>query len=272
MDVPLKSSRYGSGGKSTTGNRRKQGRTSAPKKKDIPHRKKQKPVKAPAPKRQEKPQEEWSVEISKQKIAEFPVITWDGPVRFLRTFEQMKKAVKEILKSGERHLGFDTETRPNFVKGRPPNKTALIQLGTHNTVYLFHISNLRGHCIDALLPILINANIIKTGVSIHQDVSELQKIQPFRAAGFIDTTSITREKLRIKNGGLQALVAHFMEGRLSKSKKVQMCNWAASYLNPSEIKYAATDAWVSREVHVRAEKALKESRGSAATTAAKAEK
>jgi ribonuclease D len=157
---------------------------------------------------------------------------------------------------GARPLGFDTETKPNFIKGRTANKTALVQLGTASTVYLFHISNLDGHNFDALLPILTNEKITKSGVSIHNDVKELQQIKSFRAAGFIDTSTMTRDQLRIKNTGLQALAAHFMNGRLTKSKKNQMSNWAAGTLTPSQIKYAATDAWVSREVHVQAKQAV----------------
>jgi ribonuclease D len=59
--------------------------------------------------------------------------------------------------------------------------------------------------------------------------------------------------LRIKNTGLQALTAHFMAGRLAKDKKDQMSNWDAVNLRPSQIKYAATYAWVSREVHIQAQ-------------------
>jgi ribonuclease D len=35
-----------------------------------------------------------------------------------------------------------------------------------------------------------------------------------------------------------------------------MSNWAADNLTPAQIKYAATDAWVSREIHARALSAL----------------
>jgi ribonuclease D len=35
-----------------------------------------------------------------------------------------------------------------------------------------------------------------------------------------------------------------------------MSNWAADDLSPAQIKYAATDAWVSREIHARALAAL----------------
>jgi ribonuclease D len=39
-------------------------------------------------------------------------------------------------------------------------------------------------------------------------------------------------------------------------KRSQLSDWAADNLSPAQIKYAATDAWVSREIHARALAAL----------------
>jgi len=251
-----------------------------------PKRKKRKPVKVKARQKQPKSakfqvsthqstaakpqyQEEqsWLVDIGKEKIANCRRIVWEGTVKLLLTVQEMTEAVQEILDSGDTHLGFDTETKPNFRKGGY-NKTALIQLAAAQTVYLFRICGLPGHKFDPLLPILTNGNIRKSGVAIHNDVKELQLIQPFQAAGFVDTTTLTRDQLRIKNGGLRALAAHFLDGALSK--KQQMSNWAAATLSAGQIRYAATDAWVSREIHVRAEQALLLSKRDAAVEGAAA--
>lgn len=191
----------------------------------------------------------WNVEVSKAEISRCQMVAWDGPVKLLLTDSEMTEAVEEILASGETHLGFDTETRPNFRKGGW-NPTALVQLATSSMVYLFRICMLPGHRFDPLIPIFTNPNITKTGVSIQDDVKQLQKVHGFQAAGFVDTTTITKKVLRIKNGGLQALTCHFMNSRLSKA--AQMSNWAAHKLTPKQILYAATDAWISREIHARA--------------------
>ena len=193
--------------------------------------------------------EVWNIEVCSVAIKSSPIIAWTGTVKVLLTESEMVNAVREILASGETHLGFDTETKPNFVKGGW-HPTALIQLATANAVYLFRVCKLPGHCFDPLLPIFTDPNIIKTGVSIHGDVRELQKVQHFNPAGFVDTTTITQKVLRIKNGGLQALAFHFLGGRITKG--AQMSNWAADTLTDTQIRYAATDAWVSRNVHARA--------------------
>jgi hypothetical protein len=144
-----------------------------------------------------------------------PLIWWKGTVKQLTTRDQMEAAVQEILDSNEKHLGFDTETKPVFRKGQPSNPPALIQLATSTTVYLFHVSKLPNHNFDALLPIFCDASILKTGIAIGNDVSDLQEVSFFHAAGFVDSTVITRDQLRIKNGGLRALTAYFLQGRIS---------------------------------------------------------
>ena len=202
-------------------------------------------------KQPEREAEIWNVEVCPIAMRNSQVMAWSGPVKVLVTASEMVEAVREILASGETHLGFDTETRPNYVKGGW-NKTALVQIATADVVYLFRICRLPGHSFDPLLPILTNPNISKTGVSIHDDVRELQKVRNFKAAGFVDTTTITRNVLRIKNGGLSALTYHFLGGRLAKGA-AQMSNWATmDELSAAQIRYAATDAWASREVHARA--------------------
>ena len=41
-----------------------------------------------------------------------------------------------------------------------------------------------------------------------------------------------------------------MNGRISKA--AQVTNWAREALDEKQIRYAATDAWISREIYLRA--------------------
>ena len=145
--------------------------------------------------------------ISKDYIAQLPLIYWEGTVRVLNTAAEMMEAVQEILLSGCTHLGMDTETKPVYQRGSY-NRPALIQLATECTVYLFRICKLPNHSFAPLLPLLTNPSILKTGSAIHGDVNELQRVQRFRAAGFVDCAHVTFRQLRIGNTGLRALAAH----------------------------------------------------------------
>ncbi len=179
--------------------------------------------------------------ISKAELNELPLIAWEGPIKVLNTLEEMQQAVDEL--ENETHLGFDTETRPTFKKGEyyPP---ALVQLSTADCVYLFRIS--KTGTLAPLLPILESPSVLKTGVAIKDDVKELRVLEEFKPAGFIEIADIT-VKLGYENRGLRPLAGLLLGGRISKA--AQVSNWARSELDNKQIRYAATDAWISRELY-----------------------
>ena len=182
--------------------------------------------------------------ISKAEINDLPLIAWEGKIQILESIEKME-AVAATL-ANESHLGFDTETRPSFKKGDyyPP---ALIQLATKHCVYLFRISETE--TFDPLLPILESPHILKTGVAIKDDVKELRAMEDFTPKGFIEIADITA-KLGYENRGLRALAGLLLQGRISKA--AQVTNWARPKLDDKQVRYAATDAWISREIYRQA--------------------
>ena len=182
--------------------------------------------------------------ISKAEINELPLIAWEGEIKILESSEEMEAAAADL--ANESHLGFDTETRPSFKKGDyyPP---ALIQLATEHCVYLFRISKTK--TFDPLLPILESSDILKTGVAIKDDVKELRAMEDFTPSGFIEIADIT-VKLGYENRGLRALAGLLLQGRISKA--AQVSNWARPELDNKQVRYAATDAWISREIYRQA--------------------
>jgi ribonuclease D len=182
--------------------------------------------------------------ISKAEINELPLIAWEGEIQILESAEEMEAAASIL--ANESHLGFDTETRPSFKKGDyyPP---ALIQLATEHCVYLFRISETE--TFDPLLPILESPDILKTGVAIKDDVKELRAMEYFTPNGFVEIADIT-VKLGYENRGLRALAGLLLQGRISKA--AQVTNWARPKLDNKQVRYAATDAWISREIYRQA--------------------
>lgn len=182
--------------------------------------------------------------ISKAEINALPLIAWEGEIRVLDSVASMQAAVEEL--KNETHLGFDTETRPTFKKGEyyPP---ALIQLASEHCVYLFRIS--KTNTLAPLLPVLESPDILKTGVAIKDDVKELRAMEDFEPGGFVEIANITA-KLGYENRGLRALAGLLLGGRISKA--AQVSNWARPELDQKQIRYAATDAWISREIYRKA--------------------
>lgn len=185
------------------------------------------------------------IRIEKETIAALPLGQWEGKIVLVEDPSAAAKAV-EVLKH-ERVLGFDTETKPNFKPGGN-NLPSLVQLAGADVVYLFRLDDCGG--IPCLFPLFRDAKIKKVGVAVKDDVKFLKDRAPFRDAGFVEISDFTR-KVGIENTGLRALVAHYLGIRISKA--AQVTNWAAKHLTPAQVTYAATDAWVSRELYMKLE-------------------
>jgi ribonuclease D len=183
--------------------------------------------------------------ISKEDINFLPIGRWEGPSRLVRTIEEVKGAVRSLARMSL--LGFDTETRPAFRKGQkfPPS---LLQLATDDEVFLFQLKHTG--LPESLVTILCNPAIIKAGVAPEFDLLSLQVLQPFQPRGFTDLAKIARHR-GIKNQGLRGLAAVVCGIRISKSARTT--NWANNDLTLQQIQYAATDAWVGREIYRRLE-------------------
>jgi ribonuclease D len=156
----------------------------------------------------------------------------------LKTFNKVFPRLK-----GSRILGFDTETRPNFKKGRK-NKVALLQLSTGDLSCLFRI-----HMIglpDELVELLADPSIVKAGVAIHDDIRFLTGIRKFTPGGFVDLQSYVRD-FGIKCSGLKKLCGIVLGFRISKRQ--QVTDWEAGELSEAQQLYAATDAWVCHEIY-----------------------
>ncbi len=179
--------------------------------------------------------------ITKAEINELPMKQYDGPIILCQTQAEAEKAVEKLKK--ETLLGFDTETRPAFRKGESYDPS-LLQLAGETEVFLFQIQ--QTGLISGLLEILASREIIKTGVAIDRDISELQAMAYFEPDAFVELADIAKAA-QIKNLGLRGLTAILFDFRISK--KEQVSNWARKDLTQSQQIYAATDAWLGRKIY-----------------------
>ncbi len=179
--------------------------------------------------------------LSKEEINLLPLQAWEGPVVLVQDDEALTAALEDLWK--ENVLGFDTETRPTFTKGKTC-RPALIQLATAETVYLIQLTRIAFR--DDIATLLSSPRVLKVGVAIHDDMKALARIHPFAADGVVDLAAMARAR-GIQAQGLRTLSANLLGFRISKS--AQCSNWENHELTAQQIKYAATDAWVGRELY-----------------------
>ena len=180
------------------------------------------------------------VKLSKNEINALPLIQYEGDIEILTSKDNIHAAIND-LKNYDL-IGFDTETKPTFVKG-PLNPPSIMQLACDDKVYIFQFDN--DEIFKQLSLILSNKNITKCGVSVDRDLIELMYLSPFDPISFVDLGNVAREN-EIPHHGLRGLVAMFLKHRISKGS--QTSDWSKISLTDSQISYAATDAWVSLEL------------------------
>lgn len=174
-----------------------------------------------------------------------PILKYTGPVHVVATQADLRSALHEIRR--ERVVGFDTETRPTFRKGQS-NAPSLVQIATNRGVCLFQLARL--DCTGVLAEIFSNPRILKAGVALVRDLSDLQKLFPFETANVVDLGDVAKQS-GIQQTGLRNLAGLFLGGRVTKGARTS--NWSVPELTPSQRIYAATDAWICRELYLRFE-------------------
>ena len=94
---------------------------------------------------------------------------------------------------------------------------------------------------------LADPDIIKVIAASHDDVRSLQSFSHFEEKGFVDLQKIVWE-WGIKDKSVKKMAAIILGKRISKTQ--QLSNWEAASLSAPQQMYAATDAWICREMYL----------------------
>ena len=187
----------------------------------------------------------FQISISPEEISALELASFPGEIVLVdREGEELDKAVRYLKR--QQVLGFDTETRPTFSPDQHSTGTALLQLSGGGKAFLFRLKKIG--LPRPLAAILANPNIVKVGAATLDDVRGLQKITPFSPRGFVDLQSIVNE-YGIRDKSVKKMTAIILGVKISKAQ--QLSNWEAEHLSESQQRYAATDAWVCREMYLK---------------------
>ena len=140
-------------------------------------------------------------------------------------------------------IGFDTESKPTFLKGEVSTGPHLVQLATDSQAYLFPISRLCDT--RALKAILESPQVMKIGFGLGNDHSVLKSRLGIAANNVLDLGEVLRGPGHRGTVGAKVAVAHFFGQKLQKSKKIGTSNWSNARLNERQLLYAANDAHVA---------------------------
>jgi ribonuclease D len=179
--------------------------------------------------------------ISHDEVNALPLGAFDGKVTVIEDHSGLRSAFQELVDYPV--VGFDTETKPVFVKGHK-HKVALMQLALPGHVFLVRIKSTG--VTDDVISFLESHSILKAGVGVRDDIKALQHLNHFTPAGFVELAELSRQAgLEVES--VKKLTALLLGFRISKS--AQTSNWEAEHLDSRQVSYAATDAWVCLKIY-----------------------
>jgi len=167
---------------------------------------------------------------------------------------QMGSACKVIKR--QRFVGYDTESKPVFEKGKSPNRIALIQIATREKCFLFQMSKLTN--VSPLLELLRSDDIRKIGVGVINDNTIMLKHFGCQVSNVLELNKVFHEAGNKNTIGSKQIVARVLNKNLEKRRKISLSNWESKSLSPQQIRYASDDAFSALEVFLKLKNLFKQ--------------
>lgn len=185
---------------------------------------------------------EINISIPKQQLPTLPQARFPGQITVIDSVDQARQALRALRKAPI--VGFDTETRPSFRRGQT-HKVALLQLSTDDRCFLFRLCKMGVS--RALCNFLQDPDVMKVGLSIHDDFNVLRRSVPeLQPEGFIELQTYVRS-FHISDISLQKIYAILFGEYMPKNQR--LTNWEADHLTPHQQAYAAMDAWACLKIY-----------------------
>ncbi|HDP75239.1 MAG TPA: 3'-5' exonuclease domain-containing protein 2 [Bacteroidales bacterium] len=181
--------------------------------------------------------------IDKETLNTLPRIRFTGQIIVAESEADLAHWLPVLCQ--EQVIGFDTESKPSFKKGKV-NGISLLQLANSKLAILVKLK--KTGIPVTLKDFLENPEIVKVGVAIHDDLKGLQKLHRFTPNGFIDLQRIA-PTYGIEELSVKKLSAVVLGATVSKGQ--QLSNWEADVLTEAQTIYASTDAWVCSEIYLK---------------------
>ena len=170
-------------------------------------------------------------------------------VRMVRTEQDAADAMLALQAMDV--IGFDTESKPTFLKGEVSTGPHLVQLATDSTAWLFQIGAQAppDPILLVLRSVLESRAILKVGFGLADDIKRLRAKLGINTAHVVDLATAMKHKGERNSLGAKTAVARHFGQALQKSKKITTTNWAMARLSEKQILYAADDAHVALKLY-----------------------
>ena len=166
-------------------------------------------------------------------------------ITLVNTAAQAQQACKALAESPV--WGFDTESKPTFVKDEVSTGPHVVQLATPERAWVFQLHDL--DCRAIVGNLLAQGGPIKAGFGLGDDRRRIVAKLKVEPADVLELNTVFRARGYRKDMGVQGAVAVLFNRRFIKSKKAATSNWANPHLTEAQLVYAANDAYAAVRVY-----------------------
>ena len=143
--------------------------------------------------------------------------------------------------------GFDTESKPTFLKDQVSEGPHIVQLATRERAFIFQLHDPQCRAVTAEL--LALPGVVKAGFGLGDDRKRIVSKLGVEPADVLELNAVFRDRGYRKDMGVKGAVAVLFNRRYIKSKKAATSNWSNLRLTPAQLVYAANDAWAAIRVY-----------------------
>lgn len=177
-------------------------------------------------------------------LPEFPRLTREG-ITLVHTRQQAEEALAQLR--DQPALGFDTESKPTFLKDQVSDGPHIVQLATCQHAWVFQLHD--PDCRARVSQLLGEPGHALAGFGLGDDVKRIVHKLGVAPQGIVELNAWFRQRGYRKEVGVKGAIAVLFHQRFIKSKKAATSNWAARQLSESQLVYAANDAYAAAWVH-----------------------
>jgi ribonuclease D len=160
------------------------------------------------------------------------------------TSAQARQAADELAQATV--WGFDTESKPTFVRDQVSQGPHIVQLATLHKAWVFQLHDLE--CRAIVADLLARPQAVKAGFGLGDDRKRIASKLGVEPANVLELNTVFRERGYRKDMGVRGAVAVLFNRRFLKSRKATTSNWANPHLSDAQLVYAANDAWAALRV------------------------
>lgn len=186
---------------------------------------------------------------TREEIAELPLFEGLSTDRIHLVADEAAAGIALPLLLREPVLGFDTESKPTFLRDEVSQGPHLVQFATDEAGWLFQLRT--PACRDAVCQLMAQKSVRKVGFGLENDRAQMAQNLGGEVHCLLDLDAVFRHQGYRKSVGVKTAIALLYGRRFAKSKRIGTSNWAQAHLTEAQLGYAGNDAYAALCVYRR---------------------